>query len=73
VDKLGKIKLHFFVSQEAVRQFKKDWLTALLVRHGTVAATAHAAGMNRTDLHKVMLKLGIQTPKPRHYGNWGDL
>jgi DNA-binding NtrC family response regulator len=56
----------------AVLDFKRRYWRQMLKRHGNnVMHAAKAAAVNRTGLHRLIVKLGIHRPKC-HRGNWGD-
>jgi transcriptional regulator of acetoin/glycerol metabolism len=48
------------------------WLTLAVEHHFNVAAMAKASGVNRTDLHGRLVRLGVVKPS-KHQGNWGEL
>lgn len=51
----------------AVRRYKQKFLRRALQRHDwNVAHTAKAIGMNRTNLHKLMLALQLRRPAQPH-------
>lgn len=49
--------------RERVKEFQRQQITAALKQHeGSIAATARSLGMHRSNLHHLMVRLGISTP-----------
>lgn len=76
-DKSQATEPHVFVSTTAIGSYHKfmrqactHYLRTMLDRHGSVSRTAGVIGLNRTHMHNLMRKLGIETPNPAHRGNW---
>ncbi|MDX9873951.1 MAG: nitric oxide reductase transcriptional regulator NorR, partial [Spongiibacteraceae bacterium] len=47
--------------KEAVDRFQRQWLTQLLAQHdGNLAATARTAGVDRSNLHRLLKRLGLR-------------
>lgn len=66
------------VYREAFRAFRLEYWKALLIEcEGNVSAMARVSGKNRTEIHKILVKLGLQRiggpSGRRNYGNWGSL
>ncbi|KAB0575105.1 nitric oxide reductase transcription regulator, partial [Ideonella dechloratans] len=46
--------------REATEAFQRQWLQALLARHGGVAAAAaREAGVDRSNFHRLLRRLGL--------------
>lgn len=67
----------FFVRPNRASTFAKDrdaweraYLASALGRYGTVLRAAQHLGLNRTDLHRRMARLGIPSPRPCRRGRW---
>ncbi|MDY0749061.1 nitric oxide reductase transcriptional regulator NorR [Paucibacter sp. R3-3] len=49
--------------RDATAAFQRDWIAAALVRHqGSMPQTAKAAGMDRSNFHRLARRLGVGTP-----------
>jgi molybdenum-dependent DNA-binding transcriptional regulator ModE len=58
----------------AVRDFQRNYWCEMLKVHGSIAAAARAAGVNRTSTYRMFASLGLMSGiKKPHRGNWGAL
>ncbi len=51
--------------RQATEDFQRQWLQALLARHGGVAAAAaREAGVDRSNFHRLLRRLGVASVRP---------
>lgn len=53
-----------------MRRAARHYLSKMLSQYQSAATTARVVGLNRTHMHKLMVKLDIESPNPAHRGNW---
>ncbi|NML15420.1 nitric oxide reductase transcriptional regulator NorR [Azohydromonas caseinilytica] len=55
--------------REATERFQREWIRAVLARHGgSLAAAAREAGMDRSNFHRLARRLGLAAERRRGLG-----